>query len=226
MTLKKTRTFILLFSSISISFNSYASFTYTDSSLFFNAINSYTSSTLDFDTETAGSIINNGETLGGTTFNYNVLQSFGVSMQIVDDFSTTSDFNYLGTDDGGVFQAGDGFNLSFNAINAVGIFFMSGDELFDDDISLTITNASGVTEALLSSVYERTLNDGSFVYFLGLLDDANTFGNAEVSSYDCGGCFLFNVDDITTASMSPVPAPAAFWLILTGLIPLFRKVKA
>lgn len=226
MTCKKTLPFLLLFASISISINSYATTSYTDSTLFFNAINTYSTSILDFDTETAGSIINNGDTLSGITFNYAALQSFGVSMQIVDDFSTTSGSNYLGTNDGGMFQAGDGFNLSFNSVNAIGMFFISGEELENDDISLTVTNASGVTEALLSSVSEYTLSDGGFVYFLALLDDTNTFDSVEISSLDCGGCFLYNVDDITTSSISSVPVPAAFWLFLTGLVPLLRKVKA
>jgi hypothetical protein len=146
-------------------------------------------------------------------------------MQIRDNFSATSGANYLGTDSGGAFQGGDGFSLSFAPVNAFGLFFLSGDALFNSDISLTVTNASGTTVASLSSVYESTLYDGSYVYFLGLIDNGNTFGSVDVVSV-CDGCYEFNVDDITTATARPsVPTPPVLWLLLVGLLPLLCKLK-
>ncbi|WP_431066978.1 hypothetical protein [Methylotuvimicrobium sp.] len=208
---------ILLFS-----VNSYASFsTFTDSTAFHTAISGYSASTLNFDNSVAGTTIANGGTLGGITFTYPDLAALGISMQILDTYSATSGANYLGTDSGGAFLGGDSFQLSFAPVFAIGMFFLSGDELFDDDISLTVTNASGTTQAFLSSSYESTLADGSLVYFLGLLDETHTFSSVDVAS-TCDGCYEFNVDDITTA----VPLPGAFWLFLVGLMPLLRNLKA
>ena len=217
--LKKLSTALTLLFSI----NSHAALiAYTNSTAFNTAISGYTSATLDFESSTAGDLIANGSTLGGITFNYPALASIPVSMQILDTYSATSGFNYLGTDSGGAFQGGDSFSLSFAPVNALGLFFFSGDALFDGDISLTV----GTTVASLSSAYESILADGSYVYFLGLIDNANTFGSVDVAS-GCVGCYEFNVDDITTATTgsNPVPTPPILWLLLVGLLPLLRKLK-
>lgn len=212
---------ILLFS-----VNSYASFsTFTDSTAFNTAIRSHTTSTLNFDSSSAGDSIADGSALSGITFNYPALDALGISMQILDSFSTTSGANYLGTDSGGAFLGGDSFQLSFASINAIGMFFLSGDELEDNDISLSVTVASVTRQAFLSSAVVSTLTDGSFVYFLGLLDETNTFSNVDVVS-TCEGCYEFNVDDITTATAaSTVPTPSVLWLLLVGLLPLVRNLK-
>jgi hypothetical protein len=212
---------ILLFS-----VDSYASFsTFTDSTAFHTAISGYSTSTLNFDNSIAGTTIANSGKLGGITFTYPALDALGISMQILDTFSATSGANYLGTDDGGAFLGGDGFQLGFAPINAIGMFFLSGDELEDDDISLSVTVASVTRQAFLSSVYESTLTDGSFVYFLGLLDETNTFSNVDVASFNAS--YEFNVDDITIATAaSTVPTPPVLWLLLVGLLPLVRGIKA
>jgi len=202
---------------------SYASLSiYTDSTTFNTAISGYSASILDFDSATADHLIADDGALDGITFDYDVLASFGVSMQIRNDYSAYSGSNYLGTDDGGAFQGGDSFSLSFGTSNAIGLFFLSGDELVGGDIALTV----GTTTALLSSSYESILSDDSFVYFLGLVGDSNTFSSVEVAS-TCSGCYVFNVDDITTATapVSAVPVPAALWLFLSGLMPLLLKTK-
>jgi len=227
--LKKLTTTVIVFFSI----NSYAvPVTFTNSTAFSTAIGAYTATTQDFESSTAGNVVTNGGTLGGITFNYNALASLGVSMQIRDDFSANSGNNYLGTDDlDGLFQGGDGFSINFSSANAIGMFFISGDELFDEDIALTVNNTSGTTVSLLSSLPELTLSDGSFVHFLGVVDDMNTFSSAAVSSPGCGstpGCFFYNVDDITTAatpSSNQVPAPPVIALLLVGLIPMLRNNK-
>lgn len=195
---------------------------FTDSATFNSAISGYTKSLLDFESSIAGDLIADGGSLGGITLNYPTLASFGVSIQIRDDFSANSGTKYVGTDDGGAFLSGDAFTLSFASANAVGMFFLSGDALLAGDISLTI----GATVASLPSTYETTLSDGSYVYFLGFLDDINTFSGAEVASIP-GGFFEFNVDDITTAKISSgqVPEPAILWLLSLGLILLLRQVK-
>jgi hypothetical protein len=190
---------------------------FSDSVSFNTAISGYTKSTLDFDSSISGSLIVDGVTaLSGVTFNYPILASFGVSMQIRDDFSAYSGANYLGTNDGGAFLGGDIFNLSFAYASAVGMFFLTGDQLLDGDISLTV----GTTVASLSSTYETTLSDGSFVYFLGIIDRENQFNSAEVSSLGGGG-FEFNVDNIITA----VPSPSVLSLLLIGLVPMLCGFK-
>jgi hypothetical protein len=161
-------------------------------------------------------IVDGVTALSGVTFNYPILASFGVSMQIRDDFSAYSGANYLGTNDGGAFLGGDIFNLSFAYASAVGMFFLTGDQLLDGDISLTV----GTTVASLSSTYETTLSDGSFVYFLGIVDRENQFNSAEVSSLG-GGLFEFNVDNIITA----VPSPSVLSLLLIGLAPMLCGFK-
>ena len=178
-------------------------------------------STLDFDATAAGTTIGTGSSLGGITFVYDF---GGVQMQVSDVFDTTSSPNFLGTDDGDLFQSGDNFDLSFGATNAIGMFFISADEigssLLDEDIALTV----GTTSALLDTLaVEQTLADGSNVFFLGLIDVASTFTGASVTSFCCE-FFFFNVDDIVTAtSAQQVPAPGTLGLFGAALIGLLAR---
>lgn len=218
MLLKKSSAALILLFSV----NSYATpIVFTNSAAFNAAISSYTTATLDFEGSTALDLIANGGMLGGITFNYTSLYNLGISMQIHNTYSATSGTNYLGTDTGGAFLGGDAFSLSFAPVNAFGLFFLSGSELLDGDISLTV----GSTITSLSSVFDAQLTDGSYVYFLGLLDDTNAFGSVNVVSLS-GGNFEFNVDDITTTSTAyQVPTPPVLWLLLIGFMPLLRNRK-
>ncbi len=196
---------------------------FTDSAAFNTAIGGYIKSTLNFDSNAAGSLIADGGTLGGITFNYPTLASFGVTMQIVTGSLTTSGLNFLGTDDGDLFQAGDGFNLSFAASHAIGMFFISADEMFDHDIELILNS----TTASLMASDAIALDAINNAYFLGIVDDTNTFNSVEVSSLSCGSCFLYNVDDIITATTpsNSVPTPSVIWLLAVGLIPMLHNIK-
>lgn len=195
---------------------------FTDSALFKAAISGYSSSTLDFESRGDNDLIVDGGTLGGISFNYATLAASGVNLQIHNKYSATSGIQYLGTDSGGVFLGGDAFSLSFAPVNALGLFIFSGDQLLDADISL----AAGTMVASLSSAYESTLADGSYVYFLGLVDTANAFNGAAVASIS-GGNFEFNLDDITTAKIqsNQIPAPPVLALVLVGLLLLFYQRK-
>src|SRR5690606_34788729 len=99
---------------------------------------------LDFDGLAAGTTIADGETIDGITFHYDF---GGVAMLVSDVFDTTSPSNYLSTDDSDVFQDGDDFSLSFDPVNAIGLLFITADELFDGDITLSTGSISATLSA-------------------------------------------------------------------------------
>ena len=181
-----------------------------------------TDTTLDFESQTAGDLIPSGSSAGGITFTYN----FGGATILVDNlFETTSPTNYLGTDDAGLFLDGDDFDLSFAPVNAIGMFFITADFMFNGDIELTV---NGVT-ASLATADVSFLPLGDQVYFLGLIDDMNTFTTASITTLGLGA-FFYNVDDIVLASaaagpMVPVPEPASAPLFLVGLIGLWAASR-
>lgn len=181
---------------------------YTDSTNFMNDLPS-TASVLNFDVLTGGDIINDGDTLDGITFAYNF---DGVKMMVSNFEDTTSPDNFLGTNDGDIFQGGDNFSLSFASSNAIGMYFITTDELEDVDITLA---AGGGSVGLDATAYS-TLSDGSYVFFLGIIDSVNTFTTASVTT--SGPFFLYNVDDIVTSS--PIPEPQTFVLFVSGLVAL------
>jgi len=194
--------------------------TYTDQAAFMAALPG-PASTLNFDNLAANTVISDGGSVDGITFNYN----FGtVQMQVSNVFDTTSPQGFLGTDDLDVLQDGDDFSLSFSPLNAVGMFFISVDEMFDNDITLS---AGGTLVGLNTADAGASLGDGGIPYFLGIIDDMNTFTTADIATIG-GGFFLYTVDDITTATVTVVPVPAALWLFgsgLTGLLAFSRRTS-
>ena len=165
--------------------------TFTDEAAFLSALPG-PASTLDFDSLSAGTVIASGRSVGGITFTYDF---GGVQMLATDVFDTTSAPNFLGTDDGDLFQDGDDLRLGFARVQAIGVFFITADELFDDDVTLT---AAGATASLVAADVQQTLLDGSQVFFLGIVDDTNSFTSAGVGTIG-GGFFVYNVDDVITA---------------------------
>ena len=171
------------------------------------------STTYNFDSNTAGAIIADGDTLDGATFSYSLSGAGNPSILIDNFFDTTSPNNYLGTDDGsGAFVSGDSFTITFDqTMYAIGLYVISADLIFDDDF--TITTSSGLTVNNFG-LPDITLSDGDAYYFGLIEDDVNQgFDSITLSSQDFG--FLFNVDDIT---VSAVPVPAAVWLFGSGLL--------
>ena len=168
-------------------------------------------STLNFDSLAANTLIASGTGTGGITFNYNL---GGVSLQVTSGATTTSPANFLGTNDAGLLQQGDNFQMGFGAANAIGLYVMSLDTLFDDDFRLAV---GGTYVSLLTTDLQQTLSDGTKVYFLGLVDAAQAFTSASVRTDQNGtGQFLWNTDDIVTASIGPRTVPEPGTLALLG----------
>jgi hypothetical protein len=167
---------------------------YTDQSTFIAALPG-ASTTLDFDSAPADSLIPSASALSGITFSYAL---DGVQLKVSttsSGYSTTSGSQFLGTDDADILQDGDSLTLSFGAVNAIGLYVISNDVLEDNDLTLT---AGGGTAALVKTATQGApLGDGSVVYFLGIIDDQVPFDTASLNTAG-NTAFLFNVDDIVT----------------------------
>jgi hypothetical protein len=179
---------------------------------------------LGFDSLAAGTIIPNGGTVGELTFHYDVLAGFGVNMMVSDVYETTSPPNFLGTDDGDVFQDGDDFEMSFDRRHAIGLSLISADPLIDDDFRLT---AGGLTVGLDASAVQQTLSDGGQVFFLGIIDTTPVSSALLETSHTPGTYFFYNVDDITATAAVPEPSSLAIaaigGLVLLGFRPHRRS---
>ena len=172
--------------------------TYTNEMAFMAALpGSAVLSGTDFDSLTAGNIIADGETVDGITFNYSF--GGGVQMIVSDAYTTTSEPNFLGTEDVDLFRDGDNFTIDFAPQNAIGISIITADIMLDDDITLTF---GGTTVSLVAADVQQVLSDGSKVYFLGIIDTENIFGTADIGTIG-GNFFLYNVDDIVLALIPP-----------------------
>jgi hypothetical protein len=168
---------------------------YTDQSTFIAALPG-ASTTLDFDSAPADSLIPSASALSGITFSYAL---DGVQLKVSttsSGYSTTSGSQFLGTDDADILQDGDSLTLSFGAVNAIGLYVISNDVLEDNDLVL---NAGGGTSSLLKIASQGTLGDGSMVYFLGIIDDQVPFTTASLNTAG-NTAFLFNIDDIVTVA--------------------------
>lgn len=187
---------------------------YTQESAFLAALGG-NGTTVDFESQITGDIINSGNSIGDISFSYTVGPP-PTSMMVASDFLTTSGNNYLGLDDAGnynLFIAGDEFSISFvNPVYALGMYFISGDPLLSGDIQL-VTDSGTATN---SDVIDITLGDGGLAYYIGLVSDTS-FTSASIQfDPNAAGTFLYSVDDITT-SVSAVPVPATIWLFVSGL---------
>lgn len=205
-----------------------ATTTYTDEAAFLAALSS-PANTLNFDSTAAGTLLASGSVLGGITFTYNF---GGGSLAVTDGnqfggggpFDTTSGANFLGTDNSDLLIDDDDYGLSFAASNAIGFSVitaeMPGFSLFEDDIQLS---AAGTTALLDVNSVQQTLSDGSLVFFLGIIDDSASFTSANLTTPNSSGSFFYNIDDIVTTSV--VPIPGALWLFGSGLMGLIGFSK-
>jgi hypothetical protein len=191
--------------------------TYTDQNAFQAAVAGGVTTTLDFEPS-------------ADPFDYFTLayeDDYGPSTGAIDStYDTTSGDNYLSLGDGAGFWAGSDFTLTFNQTwQAIGLYLISSDELWDEDAILS-AGAHSVSNAGSPA---STLADGSFVYFLGLTD-TNGFTSASLATYldpeNGQGTFAFGIDDIQLVSFAqapaPVPEPTSLALLAIGVLMSLR----
>jgi hypothetical protein len=149
-----------------------------------------------FDSLSADSVLADGMSTSGVTFSYDFN---GVNMQVLEvsatptEFSTTSLPPYLGTDDGGVFQGGDAFDVGLGpGVRAVGVSITSIDVLLPGDIRLSTPET---TIELDPAQIQSVLADGASEYFLGIVENS-PFTEISLTSEE-GGFFLYTIDDLT-----------------------------
>lgn len=185
---------------------------YTNFADFVAATSGYSEKLVDFESGTVGDTILDGDTFDGVQFLYPALSVFA-DLVIDNTNETTSGTNYLGVDAGfgtEAFQDGDDFSLTFAAVNAVGMFFTTIDDMYDDDIRLS---ASGTEASLVAADIQYLPNSGDSVFFLGIVDTDTTFTSASIvtSHIPLGangnGEFLYNVDDIALRTAGPQAVP-------------------
>jgi hypothetical protein len=190
---------------------------YTSQSAFLGAISGSTQ-TQDFEGLGVGTSIPSGGAVGGTTFTYSI---DGLTMQIRDDFGTTSPTHYLGLNSvDGTFLNGDAFTMSFGGpVTALGLYVVGAPGANQPgDFSLQAAGSGTVT----STVPDAVLADGD-AYFLGIVDPAG-FTQAVLTG-TTGGCdpaegcqYVWNVDDITTARATvQTVEPSSLIVLAAGL---------
>ena len=173
---------------------------FTDRAAFLTATAALSAQTLDFESQAAATTLTDPTTIGGITFS-----GFGSpNLVITDTFEASSGANYLGVSNAGTFNQfsySDSFDLEFSARNAIGLNIITaeipGVSLFDDDIRIEVP---GVGIARLdASAVNSTTSGGDRIFFIGLMDLANSFTLAHLEG--SGALGFFNIDDITTAAI-------------------------
>jgi hypothetical protein len=200
---------------------------FNDPALFAGAIAGFVSSTESFDSTAAGTPIADGVTLNSLTFSYSFTGPPPYQLAVTDGDEyggtlpapTTSAPNFLATTLDDLLVGGDDFTLTFAPSNAIGLYVISaeaaGSSLFDNDLLLTVAGESTPLDVDIRT----DLGDGSFAYFLGLVNGAATFSSASLTTAPIAvGSISYVVDDITLATgPAAAPAPASLLLVLTGL---------
>jgi len=190
---------------------------YTTEAAFFTNLTG-PSHTLDFEGLPVSTLLPSGSVVGGIAFTYTIP---GFTMQIRDDFGTTSGTHYLGVNSiDGTFLSGDAFTMTFvSPVTALGLYVIGAPGAnVAGDFELTALGSGSVFN---SSTPDISLTDGD-AYFLGIIDPAGfTSADMNGTTTNCDpatGCqYVWNVDDITTAGLASVPEPSSLFLLGSGL---------
>lgn len=185
---------------------------------------------LDFESQAAGSVVAEGGTIDGLTFNSNLPNPFEMGIRGI---GGTSGLNTLATtgDNGatfGLFGLSDTLDVTFGSSHAFGFYLVvsSNFDFFADDVLLTF---GGTTIALDGSEVSSLVN-GVDALWIGMVDDSAAHTSAKVQFGQGPQSFLAigEFDDITTTrgtitppNPNPVSEPATVLLFLAGLMGLF-----
>jgi len=198
---------------------------FSDRAAFLTATAAWSSQTLDFESQTAGTTLTDPTTIEGITFS-----GFGSPILIIaDTFEASSGVNYLGVNNAGTFNQfsySDSFDLEFSAGNAIGLSIITAEvpglTLFDDDIRIEVPGV-GVA-SLDADAVNTTTPGGDRVFFIGLLDLANRFTEARLEG--SGALGFFNIDDITTAAIPELSVTMTLGVFSPALLAVWWSRRA
>ena len=178
----------------------------------------------NFDSIPSGTLLPNGSAVGGgVTLSYTPLgggppNELDVISGLSVGLSTTSGLNYLGaTTTGGptspsdVLYSGDQLTISFvQPEQAMGLYILTGGQNQPGDFTLNVggvgsVSTNGVTDPAFDLVPGLNPNNGTWVYFLGLVDTnpGQTFTSVTLETAPANN-YSLNIDDIVSTAASPV----------------------
>jgi hypothetical protein len=132
---------------------------------------------------------------------------------------STSAGAFLGSGDTanlGQFTGGDALSFHFTqAVDAFGLYVIAGSDILPGDFTLS-ANGHQVSNAALSQAL--TDGQGSYAFFLGLRAGAPGEGFSDIRLQSTSFFYLFAVDDVRSAHLSPVPEAQTWALALAGLL--------
>jgi len=183
-----------------------ATITFTSSAAFFAALGASPSTTETYEGLGVNSIIADGTTVNGITYDSFPANTDGRIDTIYNSIGDQSLALQRGANATAFFIGGDFMTVTFPfAVNAVGIFFnANATPLNSLQIQTTVGNAGN------GPVYDQ-----GTLFFVGLISDT-LFNSATIGGL--AGSSSFNLDNLTYAQVQAVPDPASTLLLLgTGL---------
>jgi hypothetical protein len=132
---------------------------------------------------------------------------------------STSAGAFLGSGDTanlGQFTGGDTLSFHFTqAVDAFGLYVIAGSDILPGDFTLS-ANGHQVSNASLQQAL--TDGQGSYAFFLGLRASAPGEGFIDLRLQSSSFFYLYAVDDVRSAHLSPVPEVQTWAMALAGLM--------